>query len=74
MYRRALSYYTGQSATKDYALARQWFEKAAARGSAAAMWYLGVIYHNGLGVAQGLHRRRANGTKAAAAGNADAMR
>ena len=36
--------------TKDYTRARQWYEKAAAGGSAGAMNGLGAIYENGLGM------------------------
>ena len=52
MYGRALSYYRGESVTQDYELARQWFEKAAAAGNASAMFYLGLLYDLGQGVAQ----------------------
>ena len=40
----------GGGCPQDYAGARLWAEKAAARGSAAAMARLGDIHHNALGV------------------------
>ena len=32
---------------QDYVKAREWFEKAAAKGNAIAMFELGVLYSNG---------------------------
>ncbi len=45
-------YANGQSVEKDYAKARQWFEKAAMQGLADAQMNLGVMYENGKGVRQ----------------------
>jgi Sel1 repeat/TIR domain len=54
------------SARKDY-------EKAAAKGDASAMFNLGVLYHNGQGVAQDYVKAREWYEKAAAKGEASAM-
>jgi uncharacterized caspase-like protein len=43
-------YETGRQVTPDYALARSWYEKAAARGNEIAMRNLGSLYERGLGV------------------------
>jgi len=49
------------------------YEKAAAKGDASAMFNLGVLYHNGQGMAQDYVKARECYEKAAAAGDADAM-
>jgi uncharacterized caspase-like protein len=43
-------YETGRQVPLDYALARSWYEKAAARGNEIAMRNLGSLYERGLGV------------------------
>jgi hypothetical protein len=53
--------------------ARQEYEKAAAKGDASAMFNLGVLYHNGQGVAQDYAKAREWYEKAAAKGDASAM-
>ena len=58
---------------QDYAKAREWYEKAAAKGNAGAMINLGLLYDNGHGVAQDYAKAREWYEKAAAKGNADAM-
>jgi TPR repeat protein len=45
-------YYSGQGVERDYAVARQYFEKAAAGDYAVAQYYLGLMYENGQGVEQ----------------------
>ena len=40
--------------SQDYVKARQWWEKAAAQGSASAQNDLGLVYANGLGGPQDL--------------------
>ena len=45
-------YANGQGVPQDYGKARQWYEKAAAQGLAAAQGNLGVMYANGHGVPQ----------------------
>ena len=47
---------------KDYAKAREWYEKAADKGDAKAMNNLGLLYDNGQGVAQD-YAKAASGTK-----------
>jgi TIR domain/Sel1 repeat len=53
--------------------ARDEYEKAAAKGDASAMFNLGVLYHNGQGVAQDYAKAREWYEKAAAKGDASAM-
>jgi TIR domain/Sel1 repeat len=53
---------------KDYAVARQLYEKAAAAGSAAAMAGLGNLYYNGNGVPKDYDQARTWYAKAVAAG------
>ena len=53
--------------------AREEYEKAAAKGDASAMFNLGVLYHNGQGVAQDYTKAREWYEKAAAKGDASAM-
>jgi hypothetical protein len=53
--------------------AREEYEKAAAKGDASAMFNLGVLYHNGQGVAQDYAKAREWYEKAAAKGDASAM-
>ena len=45
-------YHQARGVPQDYAMARQWYEKAAAQGYAEAQLALGVLYENGLGVPQ----------------------
>jgi TPR repeat protein len=66
-------YYFGVNASKDSAKAREWYEKAADKGSADAMVSLGVLYANGQGVAQDYAKARAWYQKAVDKGSADAM-
>jgi TPR repeat protein len=62
-----------QGAPPDYALARRWWQRAAAVGSANGMYSLGLLYEEGKGVTQDYAQARAWFEKAAAAGNANAM-
>ena len=57
---------------QDYAKAREWYEKAAAKGDASAMFNLGSLYKNGHGVAQDYAKAREWYEKAAANGDKDA--
>jgi TPR repeat protein len=66
-------YYFGVNATQDNAKAREWYEKAANKGSVEAMVSLGVLYANGQGVAQDLAKAREWYEKAADKGSADAQ-
>jgi TPR repeat protein len=45
-------YRDGQGVPQDYAIARQWFEKAAAQGDAKAQYNLAGLYYNGNGGSQ----------------------
>jgi uncharacterized protein YdaT len=58
---------------QDYAKAREWFDKAAAKDNANAMVGLGVLYENGQGVPQDDAKAREWSEKAAAKDNASAM-
>src|SRR5262249_30841037 len=44
--------------TQDYAKAREWYEKAAGMGNAAAMTALGGLYYNGHGVVKDYAKAR----------------
>jgi TPR repeat protein len=59
--------------TRDYAKAREWYEKAADKGYAYAMGNLGALYHNGRGVAQDYAKAHEWYEKAAGKGDAYAM-
>jgi tetratricopeptide (TPR) repeat protein len=51
-------YAAGNGVPQDYGKAREWFEKAAARGDSAAMVNLGLLHANGHGVVQDYSRAR----------------
>lgn len=72
-FNRGWMYAKGQGVAQDYGQARQWYEKAAAVGSAAAMQNLGVLYRDGQGVPQDYEQARQWFEKGAAAGEASAM-
>ena len=67
-----LLYDLGDGVPQDYAVARQWYEKAAAQNHASAQFNLGLLYANGHGVPQDYAMARQWYEKAAAQGNADA--
>jgi len=52
MYTRGQIYEHGVGVTRDYAKARDWYQKAADRGNANAMYDLGFLYEEGWGGAQ----------------------
>ena len=53
LYQRGEDYYYGRNGVKqDYFKARDYYERAAAKGSAYALNSLGELYNHGLGVAQ----------------------
>jgi hypothetical protein len=68
-----LLYYRGLGIAQNYAEARMWFEKAAAKGHMAAMLNLGVLYGEGFGVAQDSAKAREWYDRAIARGGAAAM-
>src|SRR5262249_23762764 len=68
-----LAYLNGWGGAQDYAKAREWFEKAAAKDYASAMADLGAIYYNGEGVPRDYAKAREWYEKAADKGNANAM-
>jgi len=68
-----LVYQYGLGVAQDYAQARAWYEKAAAKDNADAMVNLGVLYGGGQGVAQDYAKARAWWEKAAAKDDAKAM-
>lgn len=61
------------SATKDYAEARKWFDKAFAQGSVEAVRRIGNMYREERGVEQDYRQAAAWYAKAAAAGDAPAQ-
>src|SRR6516165_6331752 len=63
-------YYNGQGVARDFAKAREWYQKAADKGDAIAMTSLGWLYQNGQGVAQDLAKAREWYEKAADKGDA----
>jgi TPR repeat protein len=73
MYNRGELYYYGRGVAQDYAKAREWYEKAAAKGDASAMNNLGDLYDYGRGVVQDHAKAREWYEKAAAKDNASAM-
>jgi hypothetical protein len=74
MYNLALKYREGKSVPKDYAQAVQWFRKAAASGSADAMFYLGMLHQNvGSGVPEDPVQAAVWYGKAAKLGHGSAM-
>ena len=58
---------------RDYAKAREWYEKAAANGHVGAMTSLGLLYVNGQGVARDYAKAREWYEKAAEKGDENAM-
>ena len=66
-------YENGTGVPKDYAIARRWYERGAATGSARAEFDLGYLYENGHGVQSDYGKARELYQKAAAAGDTWAM-
>ena len=64
-----LLYADGQGVARDYAKAREWYEKAADKGDANAMNHLGLLYAKGQGMAQDYARAREWFEKAADKGD-----
>src|SRR6516162_10067243 len=62
----------GKGVSQDYAKAREWYEKAAAKDSSDAMLNLGALFVNGLGVPQDYTKAREWYEKAADKGDASA--
>ena len=60
-----------QRSTRGLSQAREWYEKAADKGDARAMTYLGFLYNNGQGVAQDYVKAREWYEKAADKGDAE---
>jgi TPR repeat protein len=67
-------YRDGRGVPKDYAQARQWYEKAAAGGQTVAMVQLGELYRQGHGVPKDIAQARQWYEKAAAGGDASASK
>ena len=68
-----VSYRDALGTAQDYAMAREWYEKAAAEDHTDAMNDLGLLYENGQGVTQDYVRAREWYEKAVAKDNTDAM-
>jgi TPR repeat protein len=63
-------YFTGRNGVeRDHAKAREWYEKAAARGEIGAMVSLGIIYAGGYGVERDYGKAREWFTKAEKSGD-----
>ena len=73
MYDLGVFYGNGYGVPQDYAKAREWYEKAAAKDNALAMSNLGALYVNGNGVPQDYSKAREWFEKAVAKDNAYAM-
>ena len=74
LYQRGEDYYYGKNDIKqDYIKAREYYERAAAKGHAGALFSLGVLYDFGNGVRQDYAKAREYYKRAAAKGNADAL-
>ncbi|MEQ1696695.1 MAG: hypothetical protein ABL901_12715 [Hyphomicrobiaceae bacterium] len=69
-----LAHEQGRGVVQDYAVARQWYERAAAAGDAAALTLIGLLHANGRGVPQDYARARVWYEKAVVAGESEAMR
>jgi TPR repeat protein len=73
MFNLGLLYDKGDGVTQDYAKARDWYQKAAAKDDAGAMSNLGRLYADGLGVVKDYAKARDWYEKAADKGDANAM-
>ena len=73
MYDLGIAYGNGRGVAQDYAKAREWYEKAAAKDYVDAMVNLGVLYENGRGVPQDYAKAGEWYEKAAVKDNANAM-
>ena len=69
MYDLGVFYQNGIGVSQDYAKAREWYEKAAAKDNAWAMTNLGTLYEHGEGVSQDYAKAREWYEKAAAKDN-----
>ncbi len=72
-YELATRYAEGRLMPRDFKLAADWYEKAAARGLAPAQYRLGSLYEKGIGVTRDLARAKDWYQKAANQGNSHAM-
>jgi uncharacterized protein len=62
-------YWTGQGVPQDDKQAVDWFQKAAAKGNAAAIYDLGIAYDTGRGIRKDPRTARNLFRQAAAAGD-----
>ncbi|MBM3983468.1 MAG: hypothetical protein FJ304_25005 [Planctomycetes bacterium] len=72
-YRRGEECYTGRGALHDYAMAREFYERAAALGHAEAEFRLGWLHDHGRGVPRDAIAARAWYERAAAHGSANGL-
>ena len=56
MYRLGCMYATGSGVQKDYKEALSWYQKAAAKGNADALYSLGEAYEHGQGVRENVQQ------------------
>ncbi|MBR3570725.1 MAG: toll/interleukin-1 receptor domain-containing protein [Oscillibacter sp.] len=74
LYQRGEDYYHGRNGVqRDYAKARDYYERAAVKGNADALCGLGVLYDNGNGVQRDYAKARDYYERAAVKGNANAL-
>jgi localization factor PodJL len=72
-YELATDYAVGRGVTRDFEVAAQWYEKAAAQGLVPAQYRLGSLYEKGLGVQRNSDEAMVWYRKAADRGNVRAM-
>jgi localization factor PodJL len=72
-YALGVRYADGTSVPRDFAIAAQWYQKAAEQNVAPAQYRLASLYEKGLGVSQDKVKAKALYLKAAEAGNPRAM-
>jgi len=72
-YGLGLRYISGNGVNQDYAVAAEWFRRAAEDGHSRAQYMLGIAYYTGRGVGRDARRAVPWFEKAAAAGNARAQ-
>lgn len=73
VYQEGRSHYRGLDVPRNYAKAREFFERAAAQGHASAQHDLGFLYHYGHGTTQDYAKACSWYEKAASQGHADAQ-
>ena len=73
MWRIGNMFLNGEGVNKNYAVARDWYQRAAEAGESRAMYKMGDLYYYSYGVNKDLERALNWYTKSAEAGNAHGM-